>query len=67
MEAFRNYRRNGCQLECEAKAIFKECGCLPYYFPNFASIWGKNTHCDEDGLECLVKVAGKKKYKSRKL
>ena len=37
-----------------AHLIYKQCGCLPYYFPNFAKIWKKSTTCNLTGLACLA-------------
>lgn len=56
MEAFQEYSKSSCLLECRARELFKHCGCLPYYYPNFNSIWKKETACDIDGLNCLANV-----------
>ncbi len=53
MEAFSNYSRPSCLLECRARHLFDECGCLPYYFPDFAPVWKKNTTCTLQGLKCI--------------
>ena len=34
------------------------CGCLPYYMPNFAKVWKKDTICNMTGLECLSNITG---------
>ena len=58
LEAFRQYSRYSCLLECRARLMVKECGCLPYYYPNFASVWGIDTSCDLKGLKCLSQQSG---------
>ena len=55
LEAFKNYSRTGCLLECRAKHLIELCGCLPYYYPDLARVWtGGSSHCDVDGLRCLA-------------
>jgi amiloride-sensitive sodium channel len=58
MDAFNDYSRSSCLLECRARLMQEECGCLPYYFPNFGKVWNKNTTCNRTGLDCLSNVAG---------
>ena len=59
MEAFVNYSRPSCLLECRAKLLFEQCGCLPYFYPDFATVWHKNhTDCNDVGLKCLAERAG---------
>ena len=53
MDAFLSYSRHSCLLECRARHLFDECGCLPYYYPDFSAVWGKSTSCDFDGLKCI--------------
>ena len=53
LDIFSNYSRQSCLMECRARKIFQQCGCLPYFFPRFDSVWNKNTNCDLDGLECM--------------
>ena len=36
MEVYTNYSRDACLMECRARLLFKECNCLPYYFPDFS-------------------------------
>jgi amiloride-sensitive sodium channel len=67
MEAFSNYSRKACLLECQAREMFKQCGCLPYYMPDFKKIWKKNTNCDLAGLKCLSKSADETKALTPKL
>ena len=62
LNVFSNYSRKACLLECQAEEIFKHCECLPYYFPDFSSIWGKDTSCNYAGLQCLSEVSGKLVY-----
>ena len=54
LEVFANYSRPACITECRAREIYKICGCLPYYFPNFAAVWKVETSCDTDGLKCVA-------------
>ncbi|TRY68216.1 hypothetical protein TCAL_16470 [Tigriopus californicus] len=54
IETFSNYSRPSCLLECRAKILYKNCRCLPYYFPNFAKAWKRNTDCDLQGLQCIA-------------
>ena len=53
LKAFKEYDRENCYLECRANAIRETCNCLPYFYPNFAAVWGNDTTCDFDGLKCL--------------
>ena len=62
LDVFRDYSRKNCEFECQAKSIFKRCGCLPYHYPEFqvatTGIWkGVNsTACNYTQLLCLSKV-----------
>jgi hypothetical protein len=67
MQAFSNYSRKACLLECQAREVFKLCGCLPYYMPDFHTIWKKNTNCDLEGLKCLSESADETKALKPKL
>ena len=58
LNVFANYSRKACLLECQANEIFKQCQCLPYYFPDFSRIWKQDTACDYIGLQCLHEVSG---------
>ena len=58
MDAFEDYSRSSCLLECRARKLYDECKCLPYYYPNFAKVWGKDTTCSKDGLRCLANYTG---------
>ena len=58
MEVFEDYSRPSCIIECRARQIYDTCHCLPYYFPNFALVWGISTECDSEGLECIANEAG---------
>ena len=44
MEAFKNYSRQSCLLECRAAALREVCHCLPYYYPNFEKVPGQINH-----------------------
>ena len=59
LEAFQNYSRPSCLLECRAKKLYDLCGCLPYYIPDFSKVWGYPVTCDREGLTCLSNVTGK--------
>ena len=59
LTAFQNYSRKACLMECRAHLIYEQCGCLPYYYPNFAKIWQERTDCDLKGLECMHNETGK--------
>ena len=59
LEVFANYSRPACITECRAREIFDKCGCLPYYYPNFALVWGKDTACDTNGLKCVAEQSSK--------
>ncbi len=56
LEAFANYSQSSCLLECRARKLQSECGCLPYYFPDFSRVWRQNTTCNSTGLECLANI-----------
>ena len=58
LSVFSNYSRKACLLECQATELFKKCECLPYYFPDFSSIWKRDTSCNYTGLKCLAEVSG---------
>ncbi len=59
LEVFQNYSRPSCLIECRAREMFKKCGCLPYYFPNFNLAWKINTtSCDYDGYRCITENSG---------
>ena len=59
LEVFKNYSREACLLECQARKIQELCGCLPYYYPDFSRLWKKNTDCNLEGLRCLANISGK--------
>ena len=42
---FSNYDKKACLMECNAKRLNKQCGCLPYYYPNFEYVWNMTTTC----------------------
>ena len=56
MEAFEEYSKSSCLLECRARRMFEECNCLPYYYPNFQKVWDMNTTCTKEGLACLANI-----------
>lgn len=55
LKVFKQYSREACLMECRARIIMKECGCLPYYYPDFRKVWRKDTACNIKGLGCLAK------------
>ena len=51
---FKTYSQENCFLECRAKALLKECGCLPYYYPRLDAIpkvVNGHTYAAEGGTE----------------
>ena len=54
LQVFANYSQKACYLECEARALNSECGCLPYYFPDFSRVLKRDTACNVTGLRCLA-------------
>lgn len=56
---FKQYTMLDCLFECRAKRIMKECGCLPYYYPDFKTVWNRETSCNVTGLQCLADKYGK--------
>ena len=58
LEAFQNYSRSACLMECQARKLYDLCGCLPYYFPDFSQVWNKSTTCGKLGLFCLANETG---------
>ena len=58
MEAFKNYSRPNCLLECRARLMFDRCGCLPFFYPEFSRVWGESTTCSREGLACLSNTTG---------
>ena len=64
LDVFQGYTRRNCIFECQAKSMFKKCGCLPYYYPEFhlsnTGIWKEvnSIACNYTQLLCLSKVKG---------
>ena len=64
LDVFNDYTRANCVFECLAESIFKKCGCLPYYYPDFhlvtTGIWENvtSTACNYEQLICLSRVKG---------
>ena len=54
LQVFANYSQKACYLECEARALYSKCGCLPYYFPDFSRVFKNDTNCNVTGLRCLA-------------
>ena len=49
MEIFSHYDQKACILECNARYIWNQCQCLPYYFPDFNLVWNNSTTCNLTG------------------
>ena len=60
LDVFNDYTRANCVFECQAKSIFENCRCLPYYYPEFHLVWENvnSTACNYDQLKCLSRVKG---------
>ena len=58
LQAFRQYTRASCTLECRANHLQNKCHCLPYFYPTFGAVWNQSTHCNMTGLQCLAKQSG---------
>ncbi len=37
--SYPRYRRTNCLLECRERRFHQVCGCIPYYYPDFGSVW----------------------------
>ena len=59
LEVYKNYSRKACLIECKARKIQDICGCLPYFYPDFSKLWGKDTSCNLEGIKCLANVSSK--------
>ena len=53
-QAFKNYTMAHCLLECNARIVMSECGCLPYHYPDFRKVWNTETSCNISGIQCLA-------------
>lgn len=42
--------------ECRARTLDRECGCLPYYYPDFEKVWQRDTTCNVTALQCISKI-----------
>ena len=51
---FTHYTMQGCVMECRAKFSLDECGCLPYYYPEFKDA----KMCNVTQIQCLSNIAG---------
>ena len=49
LDVFANYDKKACLMECNARRLKEECGCLPYYYPNFEPVWNMSTTCNLTG------------------
>ena len=55
---FSHYTMQGCIMECRAKYSLDNCGCLPYYYPEFKNANYKNVGCNATQLKCLANISG---------
>ena len=53
-KAFKDYTMVNCLLECNAKIVMDECGCLPYHYPDFQKVWDVESSCNVTGIQCLA-------------
>ena len=53
-----HFFRGGCLLECRARLLQEKCKCLPYYYPDFGSVWNASAICNLKGLSCLARKSG---------
>ena len=53
LEVFSNYDEKACSMECHAKKMRAQCGCLPYYYPNFEYVWNMTTTCNLTGKNII--------------
>ena len=51
---FSHYTMQGCIMECRANFSMEQCGCVPYYFPEFSN----TKQCNVEQLECLANISG---------
>ena len=64
LDVYQDYTRANCVFECQANSLFKNCGCLPYQYPEFhlanTGIWENITSqaCNYTQLTCLSRVKG---------
>ena len=49
IESFSYYDQKACLMECSSRHIRDQCGCLPYYFPEFEQAWNTSTTCNFTG------------------
>ena len=49
IESFSYYDQKACLMECSSRHIRDQCGCLPYYFPEFEQAWNISTTCNLTG------------------
>ncbi|EAT48395.1 AAEL000582-PA [Aedes aegypti] len=50
---FRTYSRNNCEMECEARLIQDNCGCVLYYMPKLEE---DNKICSKADAGCYEKI-----------
>ena len=53
LEVFAKYNQKACLLECNARQIERQCGCLPYYYPDFENVWKTKTSCNLTGKNSI--------------
>ncbi len=53
---FKKYSEENCLLECRAKKLLEQCGCLPYYYPRLDIILAASTTPEERDKISKVKI-----------
>lgn len=53
LKLFKQYTKNGCLLECHILAAAKECGCIPWKYPQVNVDSGYTRMCNYKENECF--------------
>lgn len=54
------YIRSRCILVCTAEAMYRECGCHPYFIPSITEISKTHRNCTVNDLLCFKYETGKR-------
>ena len=54
LEVFSKYDQKSCLLECNARHMREQCGCLPYYYPDYEHVWKMKTTCNFTGKNSII-------------
>ena len=54
LEVFSQYDQKSCLLECNARHMREQCGCLPYYYPDNEHVWKMKTTCNFTGKNSII-------------